>query len=281
MKMKRLLLLTLTPLLLLALFAADASACSRCGVFGRGCRFNSHHAAAVVVADAGYAAPAGATTFNILNLNNGQLPLAGQGATVYGVDSAKPYSFSLAAQAYGVDPASVLNQAARLTTNAQALASDGLNGFNVTAQAQLSGQTEVAKILAQGQTATAALLAAKGADAAPAVTSFNFKASVENGQWKVESLTPAGAANVAALAVGDPLTTLVNQKCVACHGADNPKGGLNLSLLASADAASFKRLIERIEDPEPAKRMPKGQPPLSVDEKAVFYSRYQQLRAGK
>lgn len=266
--MKRLLpilALLLVPLLL----AADATACARCGLFGRKCRFASHHVA-VVDSFAGYGA-VGNTTFNFVNAFPPNLPIAAQGQSVY--------AYSLAAQAYSVDPAAVLAQAARLTTNAQALSSDGLAGYSALAQAQLAGQVEVAKVLAQGQTATAALLAAKGADtpASPPAT-FSFRATVESGgKLKVE---PLDGPSVSALSVPAEasFTGVLSTRCAACHTGATAKGGLDLSAPGSLDLATLENILDRIESPDPAKRMPKSAPPLTRKDKAPLYSRFERLK---
>src|SRR5688500_2712687 len=132
--------------------ASDAEACGRCGLFGRRCKYSSSYYATKYVAPAAYVPPANKQTF-IFNNAFASQPLAGHGASVLG--------YSHSAQAEAPSRGLLLSQSARLTENAQTLAGAGLNGFTALAQIELDGQNEVAKTLAQGQAATAALLAAR------------------------------------------------------------------------------------------------------------------------
>lgn len=84
--MKRFLLL-IVPLLFASVFVADANACSRCGIFGRGCKF----AASTYVAP--YVAPVSSNVYVVQN--SYPAPLVAQGSTLY--QSTGPASYTSAA----------------------------------------------------------------------------------------------------------------------------------------------------------------------------------------
>lgn len=74
----------------------------------------------------------------------------------------------------------------------------------------------------------------------------------------------------------DQLGAVIQNKCVSCHTAEKPNGGLNLQNLAGLDATTSRKILERIEAEDPVKRMPlapgmKPGKPLSLDEKALFF----------
>lgn len=118
--------------------AGNAEACGRCGLFGRACRFASHHVAQVVEVPvvqevvAPYQQPSQAIVVqNNYPPANGALPLIAQpGNTVYGLQAAF--------QPYRLDPDAVLRQAAELTKAAQSLADQGLRGYSNTASLALT-----------------------------------------------------------------------------------------------------------------------------------------------
>lgn len=225
--------------LLAAAMPDYASACNRCGLFGRRCQFaqvqqvhHAHHvqqvafvqpyvtAAAspeVLVVNNQYASPNGAAAF-----------LAPQGQTVYGLQAA--------AQAYTLDPTAVLRQAAELTKGAQSLASQGLSGYNQTASVALQLNAGTNDTIARGIAASsilqsAGLTAPSGQSQTQALRIYS-----ENGQWKVdqgEQVAAQIAAKIqrqtadspAAASVGQ---SLVSQHCGKCHGLQlsEPKAGL-------------------------------------------------------
>ena len=85
--------LLLLSLILVAIVAADASACTRCGLFGRRCRFFSGHVDAVAVTPYVAATPTNLVVQNNYNAPNGAAAfLAPQGNSVYGLAQAsQPY----------------------------------------------------------------------------------------------------------------------------------------------------------------------------------------------
>ena len=215
-------------LILVAVVAADASACTRCGLFGRRCRFFSGHVDAIAVAP--YVA---ATPQNIVVQNNFQAPngaaafLAPQGQSVYGL--------AQAAQPYYLDPSAVLRQAAELTKGAQQLAQQGLNGYQQTASLALTLQASQPAIQA------AALTAPQQLNAGRSVSQTIKLTQNASGQWTVEAGSSEnqgggeGGAPTQPAVPPSPLSdpqpsgpSLVAKHCASCHGLDKaaPKGGL-------------------------------------------------------
>lgn len=228
-------------LILVAIVAADASACTRCGLFGRRCRFFSGHVDAVAVTP--YVA---ATPTNIVVQNNYQAPngaaafLAPQGNSVYGL--------AQASQPYYLDPSAVLRQAAELTRGAQQLAQQGLSGYNQTASLALTLQASQPAIQA------AALTAPQQLNAGRSVSQSIRLTQNASGQWTVEAGTVEGGETTQPAAPPSPLSdpqpeapgaipsggddiggrpsikpsagAFVRANCANCHGLDKaaPKG---------------------------------------------------------
>src|SRR3990167_2337896 len=240
---------------LVLLFAGDAAACGRCGIFGRGCRF-----AAQSYYVAPYVAPTATQVFNFQNNYPGNLPLSAQGQSVY---ANAPYGYSLAAQAYSVDAAAVLSQAARLTSNAQALSSDALAGFNTTAQLQLGSQLEVAKILALGQSNAQTLQAAR---------SESIRATITNGKLEIQRVE-------AEQAEGGPMPTL-KLFCGKCHGLEvaQPKGSFYMGDDANVAKAMRERwfdITDRLDPNHPKAMPPKDAPQPSKEQRISIVNELQ------
>lgn len=111
--------------LLLGIFAADAEACGRCGLFGNRCRFSSH---VQHVAHAPYIPPV--TSQNFI-FNNAFPPylLSQGGQSIYGVQSL--------AGAYADSPALFMDRAARFTELALQQSGDATAAFNETGRLAL------------------------------------------------------------------------------------------------------------------------------------------------
>ena len=184
-----------------ALVASDVMACSRCGLFGNRCRFVSqHHEVSAVVA----------------------APIAEPQPAIF---AASVYGLSTAVQAYSLDPAAVLRQAAELTRGAQQLADQGLKGYGQTAALALTLQASQPAIQA----------AVVQPIQQPPQT---FQIELRDGKWQIVQPTdstrpepvadsPQRPASVAKPARGFPLTI---KHCGKCHGTDlaSPKGGVYL-----------------------------------------------------
>lgn len=114
--------------------AVDAWACSRCGFFGNRCRIpHQHHEVAAVVTAPVIQQPP-------ISIINNYAPGNGAAATLLAPQGGSVYGLSTAVQAYSLDPAAVLRQAAELTRGAQQLADQGLKGYGQTAALALALQ---------------------------------------------------------------------------------------------------------------------------------------------
>lgn len=243
--------------LLVSCLASDASACGRCGLFGRACRFQSHHVAAVAVTPIVQAAPEVFVVNNVYPpANGGAALLAQQGGTVYGLQAA--------ALQYRVDPAETLRQAAELARGAQRLAETGLTGYQTSASLALQIQSGVDDTLAKGVAASAVLSAAglNPAQQQAASQSLRITRGVD-GKWAVEQLGPGEvAAQLEVRAESKPPKqqasgSLVDRHCGRCHGAEKsqPDGGLYVYSGASLSEAQRNRAAQAVVSGE----MPRGQ----------------------
>jgi hypothetical protein len=166
----------LIPLLLGLLFAADASACNRCGLFGNKCRYSYAQKYYYPVS---YAAPVVYTPpSNVQNfVFNNSYPVAAFGNSVYG--------YSLAAQAYSVDAGQVLDRAGRLAELAFTSGTRAIGDFNDAAGSALALSAEASR---QQQNTLLALSAIQANQQPAASQSLSFKASVQNGKLSIQRI---------------------------------------------------------------------------------------------
>lgn len=242
---------------ILVLLCVEADACSRCGIFGRGCRFSSHVAAVQVAA-----VPPAPQVLNIQNVYsspNGaaaQPLLAPQGNTVY--------SLQAAAQPYTLDPSAVLRQAAELTKGAQALANQGLNGYTQTASLALTLQASQPAIQA------AALAAPQQLRTQSAVQSIRL--TNVNGQWQVDAATsseqPQAQSAPQVEAAPSAVGALVHKHCAACHGLESPapKGGYYFDQGHQLDCKPSLAAVKAVM----SGKMPKGTQLSDADRSALI-----------
>jgi hypothetical protein len=290
-------------LTLSAIFANDASACGRCGIFGRGCRFAQvHHVqqfVAPVVVDphavvAPYQQPQSIVVQNNYPPSNGVLPIIAQtGQTAYGLQAAF--------QPYRLDPDAVLRQAAELTKAAQNLADQGLKGYSNTASLALTLQAS--------QPAIAAAVNAPQQFVAPAgqgvTQSIRLSQNVD-GSWKVDVDSGNGGqyASIPGAATGQVghgspnahpvpgeipgevpglspnagIGALLKKHCASCHGKDqaSPKGGLYFDQGVELDCDTHDAAVASIK----SGKMPKGGT-LSETDKALIRLELQDLMVGR
>lgn len=179
-------------------------------------------------------------------------PIAAQGTTIYG------YS-SLADSYNQVDLGLLYNQAARLTDQAQQLAGQAHMDFSALVQAEGQNRAEVAKILAQGQAAQAALTATKGEPSQPIVRQFSFRVTQgENGQLEVEKIEeePQSFDLATPDDVAQNVSQLLRNQCVSCHNSDNAQGGLNLLEAITDDQQ--RKILNRVTTDDLSLRMPRN-----------------------
>jgi len=247
--------------LLLLLFAHEAHACQRCGLFGNRCRFVSRpvvqqHVVSQPVAVAPVATYQSPDVFVVQNnypQPNGTIGLlAQQGTSVYG--------YQAAAAAYFVNPAETLRQAAELAKAASATASIGLTGYNETARTQLTLQAAIAEPLAKGQ-AAAQVLGAAGLSAPSSQSqSFALRISQDSaGRWQVTQADPAQVSATVHAEINEHSTptvparpvngaSVLAAKCARCHGLNltEPKGGMFLDAGHPLDCATVVKAIKQV-----------------------------------
>lgn len=265
--MNRFLMLLVFQLVGLAL-ACDASACSRCGLFGNRCKFVSSHVAVAPVAVIKQP-----EVFVVQN----NYPAANGAAALLSQQGNSLYGFQGAAQAYTLDPAAVLRQAADLARGAQQLAQSGVDGFNSSASLALQLNAHSNEPLARG-TAAAMVLNAAGlnpqAITAPSQALRLYRDA--NGKWQVDNADPAAitarveyggtkqAQNTTAPAEtpavppdASAVGATVAAKCAQCHGLakSEPAAGLYLDVGHGIDCKQALKSIQAIM----SGKMPKGQ----------------------
>ena len=183
------------------------------------------------------------------NINYAQ-PTAAQGSTLYGI--ASTYATT--------DLGSLFHAATRLASDATALTAQA----NAGALALGGDITRVAEIQAQGQAATAALLATRPQASTQVQSQFNVTNEARAG------IAATPQANGQSL----DLSSIITAKCAGCHNPAVKSGGLDLSDLSKVDS---DKVLARITAHDPLKRMPLadgGAPgvPLTVAELRVFFN---------
>lgn len=264
---------------LLALVVADsADACTRCGLFGRRCRFAHQVAVPVVVAtpviveEVPVVAAAQPQTLVIQNNYNGGANgaaanlIAQPGNTVYGLQQA--------AQPYSLDPQDVLRQAAALTKGAQELAQQGLSGYQQTASLALT--------LSATQPALAAAIQVPQQFTAQHSSSQTITLKQGgDGRWQLDVGQPGQAgASTKPQAVEAPQIrpnasqSLVAKHCASCHGLDNPtpKARLNFDAGHQLDCETAMAGVRSVLNG----KMPKGKQ-LSPDERELLVAELVEL----
>ena len=175
----------------------------------------------------------------VTNIQYGQLPGA-QGQTVYGYQDR---AYTYAATDLGVD--NLISQ--RLVADAHAIQSGVLEGQ----QARAASAAEIAKLQIKGQIITSALNAlADTSSGSSSSTEATFKQEIHAGGASSVSQSPS--------ALAERVAGVFSTKCVSCHGPTRQAGGLDLSNLANLDAAAGAKILARIVNPDPTKRMPFG-----------------------
>lgn len=243
--------------------AADAQACTRCGLFGNRCRYQTTYYKPAYQQAAVVQSP------DVFIVNNQYpAPLAAQGSTVYSQSVVSPYA---------VNPTELFNQAQGLAQATMATTQLAVTGFNQMATTQLQLQASITEPLARGHAASQVLSAAGLSQPyTQQQQSLALRIYQEGNQWKVEQQTaPQVNARIEA-SVGNGVqpaaprtdpppipqpersTSVVAQKCAKCHGLDKaePKGGLYLDVGHGISCDNFREAIKRVKSSDPQVRMP-------------------------
>ena len=215
--------LRIAALFLLALAVADsADACTRCGLFGRRCRFAYQVAvpvfveSPVIVQDVAAATPQTLVIQNNYNAPNGAAAalIAQPGNTVYGLQQAS--------QPLLIDPNEHLRRAAQLVDSVTELAQKGLQGYQQN--------TSLALTLSATQPLISQAIQAPQQFTAPQQSSQSITLKQGgDGRWQLDVGTPGSiGASAKPQAVEAPTIrpnasqSLVAKHCASCHGLDNP-----------------------------------------------------------
>jgi len=256
---------------ILALTAADASACNRCNRYGTACYYYKPAVVAPVVAP---------SVSNVYVIQNSYpAPLVGQGSSSL-VSNGGYQSLTISQ----FDPTAFLSQSLQLVKAGQDAATLAHTQAQATAQRTLELQAPTVERLAAGQAASQVLRAA-GLDPAHNVSGQSSAVVISRnaeGQVQVLPLASSEVAKITASSttitssvattphpqvVGQP-TSLLGQFCGKCHGLDvaAPKGGLFIgddTETAKGMKAKFYELAQAVGTD---KTMPPANAPQPTDE---------------
>jgi hypothetical protein len=170
------------------------------------------------------------------------------------------YGYSVKAlQAYNFDTSALYQQAYRLAQSSQEIGSKAVSEHNSLVQVAAESNTEAARIIAKGLAAGNVLKALEG----PAtLTTTSTTVGPAPAQMPLANDAPR---------LDPRLVSLLQNKCIQCHGPSAPKGNLDLTKWAVLDATVKQKVLERTLTQDGAKRMPRNVDgsaglPLSLDE---------------
>jgi len=181
-------------------------------------------------------------------------PYAQQGQTVYGM-------MQLSQSYQPLDKTLAMKQASDLTLNAQNLAGQGHSNLLSAMQAMSEHDTVVAQIIAKAE-----LLRAAEPRRPNTTGSYYFRAET-NGQGRTQ------VEKVPTDEIGGPgydyeqLFAVLKNRCIACHGPDDQKGGLDLQQFLVMDWQKRREILRRVTLPKDhPEHMPKGGDMLPPEE---------------
>lgn len=261
---------------LLALVVADsADACTRCGLFGRRCRFAHQVIAPVVVATPVIVEevpvvqqPSTLVIQNNYNAPNGAAAalIAQPGNTVYGLQQA--------AQPLLIDPNEHLRRAAQLVDSVTELAQKGLQGYQQNTSLALT-LSATQPLISQAVQAPQQFTAQHSSS-----QTITLKQGGD-GRWQLDVGQPGQAgASTKPQAVEAPQIrpnasqSLVAKHCASCHGLDNPtpKARLNFDAGHQLDCETAMAGVRSVLNG----KMPKGKQ-LSPDERELLVAELVEL----
>lgn len=292
---------TATALALAAVLSlvSTADACTRCGLFGRNCRFASIAHEQVVVA------PIAASPEVLVVQNNLPAAPAGYSAPLLAPQGPTVYGYQASAAAYYADPAEMLRQSSDLAKGVQQLMQSALDAHKETSQLAIEAQTVQNDSLNRAL-AAAAILQAAGLNQ-PQQQSQALRIYKDGaGNWQVESAEPqavnakvqafsakisssatkgggavtppaqAETAGPAGVSPSLPGKSLLAAKCAKCHGTDKqqPAAGLYFDAGVALDCDTLEKANADVLDG----KMPKGSS-LTDAEKLAVLSELKVLRA--
>lgn len=214
---------------------------------------------------------------NYTNANANLGTYGANGSTIYG------YSYSTVKDLYGsTDLNTLFQQAQRLAQNAQTLGSQATQDFQTAVSQEGNNRSRVAEILAKGQAASQALQSAQGNGITTTSTTTQFK--IDNGK-QIQSTTnqtvprqqqtqAASATQQGQARITPEFAQLATIKCLKCHGADKNKieGKFDVRNYPDMSVSDKEKVWQRLMTKDEGQLMPKGGPPLTAEEKRVFFT---------
>lgn len=189
-----------------------------------------------------------------------QLSTAGaQGSTVYG------YSLNTIQSVYGdANLGQLYQQANRLAENAQALAGRATTDFSGLVGQEGSNRAKVAEILAKSQAIREMLQSMEGSGSKTETKIFSYEVKPgPDGKMNIQRIEGTPEPRMSDRAGWE---TSARTKCFQCHGSGKKEGGFDVQLYPSMSPEQKRHVIGRLTTSDPNKRMPKGGPPLSLQE---------------
>ena len=208
----------------------------------------------------------------------GYTPIAQQGQTIYGYTSTETASYGVpsyreSAAVYSPDYSQFLNQAYRLASQSQELATSSYGGFLNSTTLLNANQQELAKMQATKETAVAVLQAARGQSPEQVQRTISLTIGPDaHGKLTVKTADQEP--------VIDHFMTVVAQHCDQCHGHNSKNAEarklLRLEEYSNWTPRTFAAIAEQVEKD----KMPKEGSKLTRSEKAAVYAMESYVSAG-
>lgn len=228
---------------LLFTFLAEASACNRCGIFGRGCRFApAHHVPHVEKVAVQERAVQNFIFNNIAPVGD----LAPRGTTIYGLSRALDYTAPTSAL-YQDNLRRLIDLGTELTVSSRDIDSNLTRALEIDAKGRAieAGFRALASDTST-ETRSRSVKVTIREDGTPDITHLDEPQGIPREAPPSEVLGQAGRR--------EPANVFWGLGCVQCHGSKDPKGGVTLSGVVGDDL--FKRAALRATATEDEKLMP-------------------------
>ena len=158
-----------------------------------------------------------------------------------------------------VDLMTLYKEAGRLAELQQMAAGQGNEEFRALLKQAVDGQTSYLEQLARGQAAAQALQAAKGHP--PQQLNIEKSISIGGTQANTKITSSDGMSQLAGL---------IQLRCVKCHSGAKLEGGVDMTKFTEFTKPQWDVVTAVLDTPDINKKMPKGGPYLSFEERTLF-----------
>lgn len=193
---------------------------------------------------------------------SGFQPLSRQGPSIWGYTYTRSDTYGQQptyqdfAAAYSQDDSQVLNEAGRLTEQAQQLAGEAHGHYLQLAGIKSESKKQIAAIFARGVVAAQVLRSLDGPPLANTTQTFTLSSQFDPATGRV--VTPQAQNGSLSPATTAMLDVIKGSNCLNCHspGPKLKEGMPNLTLVLTFNSQQFGKILDAVGNPDEKKRMP-------------------------